>query len=272
MKLKHNKRRNTAFIYEALVKELTKVSISEQNKDKKIIAKTLHEFFNKKSDLGKELELYKSIYETRGISEKDAEKILNEVKRVYSGLNQDNIFNIQNKLISAVNKSVSPKVFQNFVPNYKTLASISQIFAKNISVKNKIMLERQLIKHMTSTRKEQKKNEPVVSHSVIRVFAKKFNSTYENLYEEQKQLLSKYVSSFQDNGLDLKIFLNEEIGRLKEKLFFLSEEKGIKEDTDLNLKVTKVSDILNDMSGQLITEEVLTSLLKVQALVRESQK
>ena len=242
MKLKHNKRRNTAFIYEALVKELTKVSISEQNKDKKIIAKTLHEFFNKKSDLGKELELYKSIYETRGISEKDAEKILNEVKRVYSGLNQDNIFNIQNKLISAVNKSVSPKVFQNFVPNYKTLASISQIFAKNISVKNKIMLERQLIKHMTSTRKE------------------------------QKQLLSKYVSSFQDNGLDLKIFLNEEIGRLKEKLFFLSEEKGIKEDTDLNLKVTKVSDILNDMSGQLITEEVLTSLLKVQALVRESQK
>ena len=272
MKLKHNKRRNTAFIFEALVKELTKASINKQNKDKKIIAKALHEFFNKKSDLGKELELYKTIYETRGISEKDAEKILSEVKRVYSGLNQNNIFNIQNKLISVINKKVSPSVFQNFVPNYKTLASISQIFAKNISVKNKIMLERQLIKYMTSTRKEQKESESGVPHSVIKVFAKKFNSTYENLYEEQKYLLSKYVSSFQDNGLDLKIFLNEEIGRLKEKITTLSEEKEIKEDVDLDLKINKVFDILNNMSGQIITEEILTSLLRVQALVRESQK
>tara|TARA_Y100000593_G_C4267224_1_gene315436 strand:- start:361 stop:1179 length:819 start_codon:yes stop_codon:yes gene_type:complete len=272
MKLKHNKRRNTAFLFEALVKELTKASINEQSEQKKIIAKTLHKFFNKKSSLGKELELYKTIYETQGIAEKDAEKILNEVKRVYSGLNQGDIFSIQNKLISTINRDVSPNVFQNYVPNYKTLASISQMFSDSVPVKNKVMLERRLIKHMTSSQKEQKEGESSVPYSVIKVFAKNFNSTYENLYEEQRELLSKYVSSFKDNGLDLKIFLNEEIGRLKESVNILSTEGEIKEDQEIKLKINKVSDILSSMSGKIINEEILTNLLRIQSLVRESQK
>ena len=39
-----------------------------------------------------------------------------------------------------------------------------------------------------------------------------------NFLTEQKELLSKLVSSFADNGLQLKTFLNEEIFRLKSDL------------------------------------------------------
>ena len=47
---------------------------------------------------------------------------------------------------------------------------------------------------------------------VYEVFVDKFNKKYENeLLQEQKQLLSCYISSFADNALGLKVFLNEEI-------------------------------------------------------------
>ena len=39
MRLKHNKKRNTAFVYEALVRELTKAVIKkDNNKKKKVVA------------------------------------------------------------------------------------------------------------------------------------------------------------------------------------------------------------------------------------------
>ena len=129
MKLKHNKRRNTAFLYEVLVKELTRSTIQNNTKKKQFVVKALKEFFNKNSALGKELEIYKTLNETFALREKDAEKLLSEIKKMYkSTLNPEGIYSAQSKLISKINKNISPNAFSNFVPNYKSLASIFQIF------------------------------------------------------------------------------------------------------------------------------------------------
>jgi hypothetical protein len=45
--MKHNKKRNTAFLYEILVKELTKSIIREDKERQAIVRKILVEFFNK---------------------------------------------------------------------------------------------------------------------------------------------------------------------------------------------------------------------------------
>ena len=111
MKMKHNKRRNTAFLFEAIVKELTKAALKNDHKGKKEATAVLKEFFNKGSILAKELELYKALYETRATKEKEAEKILKEVKRVYSGLNHSGVFQAQSKLITKVNKNLNSGVF-----------------------------------------------------------------------------------------------------------------------------------------------------------------
>ena len=67
MRLKHNKKRNTAFVYEALVRELTE-SVVKNNKNKQNkIVKIIKEHFNISSNLKKELELYRSIYETKEV-------------------------------------------------------------------------------------------------------------------------------------------------------------------------------------------------------------
>ena len=46
-KLKHNKKRNTAFLFEALVKELTKASIANDVKKRKAISSILKKHFKK---------------------------------------------------------------------------------------------------------------------------------------------------------------------------------------------------------------------------------
>ena len=56
MKFKHNKKRNTAFVFESLVREVVKSVVSEDLDRKNKIIKTLKTFFNK------ETELYKKNY------------------------------------------------------------------------------------------------------------------------------------------------------------------------------------------------------------------
>ena len=62
MRLKHNKKRNTAFVYETLVRELTESVVkNNKNKQNKIVS-IIKEHFTDDSTLREELELYKSIY------------------------------------------------------------------------------------------------------------------------------------------------------------------------------------------------------------------
>ena len=59
MKLNHNKKRNTAFLYESLIAELTKNSLKNNKEMQEAIIKILKEYFGKTKILAKELKLYK---------------------------------------------------------------------------------------------------------------------------------------------------------------------------------------------------------------------
>ena len=115
--MKHNKKRNTAFLYETLVRELT---ISVVNKDvvrKRKIVSIMKEFFRRDTTLGLELELYRTLYETTDVNEMTAEKLLLEVKRVYSALNQEEAFEQQSQLIGTINRELGKDTFNTFLPN-----------------------------------------------------------------------------------------------------------------------------------------------------------
>ena len=63
MKAKHNKKRNTAFLYEVLIKELTKTIVEKDPERKKVTSAILKEHFRKGTPLGQELILYKTLVE-----------------------------------------------------------------------------------------------------------------------------------------------------------------------------------------------------------------
>ena len=268
MRVKYNKKRNTAFLYEALVTEISKSIIEEDLERRYAIVSVVKEFFDADTPLAKELQLYGALYETSGASRRVAEKLLSEVRSEYLNLDLGEIFDIQTNLINKVNKYFSPSVFNNYVPNYRNLATISQIFSKKTPIKSRVLLETQILGEMT--KKVEENNEILNGNASYETVTEKFNEKYETvLSENQKKLLSKYVMSFVDNNLELKVYMNEEIHRLKEGIALLVESEDVKGDEEMLEKVEKVSSILESYKKTPFDKEMLPQFLKIQSLVEE---
>ena len=269
MKTRHNKKRNTAFVYEALVREVT-VAVLKENSDRRDkVVTIIKKHFADGSPLRQQLECYRSFYEVRGVSENTAKRILNEAKMASRLLDAHGLFISQSDLIDDVNKEVDPQVFNNFVPNYKTLATISQMFSPKTSPRDRVILENQIIKAMTSP-PPPKVNVAGIDNVTYKTFVGKFNNKYgDELLQEQKELLTRYISSFSDNALELKMYLNTEIARLKEKMVEAKAIEDIKNDEDMLKKTEAVVERLASYAKSEITEEVLMTVLKTQSLVEE---
>jgi hypothetical protein len=267
---KHNKKRNTMFIYETLLREVVKQSINKDQTKRNIAIRILKEHFRKNTELRCELDLYKTLLETQGLSEKIAERLITETTKQHSRINQQKLFKEQSAIISVINKEISPSVFSNFVPNYKDLATISQIFSDNAKPKNKVLLENKLIKKLSQGRPPATTSTPV-SNLVIKNFVKRFNDGYGELFEEQKELLSKYIGSFLDEGTEFNFYLNEEIGRLKSAVSLGFADKAVKDDTMLENKLQEVKSLLGSFNKAPIDKDGMMRVLKIQALARELQ-
>jgi len=271
-KFKHNKKRNTAFIYECLVVELTKAVLNNDKGSQLNIKNVIREHFKKDSALLNDLRIYQAITETKDVPQNTAEKILKEAKKQKSSIDTKQLFNEQNSLINKINKSLPANFFSNFIPNYKNLASVSQIFNNSVSIKSQILLEQEVIGTMSRSQEEKHEMLPVDSLT-YKIFAQKFNKQYaDSLHEEQKTLLQKYISSFKDNGLELKIHLDQEIGRLKEEVERCSLNNVIQESEPLKRKISQVSEILNGFALQAPNEDMLKKVISIQSLVKEIQE
>jgi hypothetical protein len=268
MKVKHNKKRNTAFVYEALIREATVSVLRENIERKNKIVRIIKEHFKPSSALKKDLDCYRSLYENQNLNRFLCEKIIKESKIQRKFINSDELFAQQTSLINDVNKELSPSIFNNFVPNYKSLATIAQIFSDNTSPKNRIILENQIAEEMIQAPLEESTEK--VDNLVYNSFARKFNEKYDGaLLDEQKELLSHYVTSFSDNALGLKTFLNEEVKRLKQELSKAADREEISQDKNMLEKTNKVIETLDKLSESIIDEKRILSVLKTQSLVKE---
>jgi hypothetical protein len=268
MKVKHNKKRNTAFVYEALIKEATNAIVKNDVERKDKIVKIVKQYFEPFSELKRDLDCYRSLYETRHTGKEISEKIMKEVKLSKRLIDPEGLFKQQTNLIKDINKDLGPETFNNFVPNYKTLATIFQMF-NDTSPKQQIMLENQMIDFMISD--EPKKEDMVpIDNLVYNSFVKKFNEKYgDDLLKEQKELIMHYITSFVDNSIELKMFLNEEIGRLKNKLREAKDIEEIKSDNSMMEKADNVILKLDSYSKGTVNETMLLTVLRTQKLVKE---
>ena len=269
MRLKHNKKRNTAFVYEALIRELTKSIIKKHKNKQTLIVSIIKEHFSKGSLLKEELDLYKTIYETRQMEKRLAEKLITAAKKSYLEIDKKGLFREQTVLINKINRALSSDLFSAFVPNYRNIASIYSIFNDSINVKEKVLLEEKIVEYMSGSVESQGDVKPI-DNIVYKSFVSKFNDKYsEELLPEQKVLLTKYISSFSDNGLEMKIFLNEEISRLKSTLSSYKTKDPIVEDPDMKQKAEKIVSILENFSTRPVVEDDLEVVLQTQRLVSE---
>jgi len=262
--MKHNKKRNTAFLFEALVREMTKASIRGDKQRKNDILRIIKEHFAKGTLLNKELNLYKSIYETKEADPIIAMKIVVECRNEYKGIDKKELFKKQSFLISEINKTVSPRVYNTFIPNYRSLASIAQLFSDDGVAKTKVLLEEQLIKEMCQ---KSKADQPIKQMDEVsfKQYVKVFNREYSELLPEQKTVLGLFISDHNT----LVSYLNEELGRLKDSMNRSLEMEEIKSDEIMTENAKKVIGILDQIGKQKVSEKTVIEVLKIQKLVSE---
>ena len=266
--MKHNKKRNTAFLYESLVKELTKAVVRQQEARKAKIVSIIKENFKNGSPLSKDLELYKSILENKDKMTKDfTERFLVETKKDYNSIDRKSVFNAQTKVITQINQHLGSDVFKNFVPNYKDIATVGAWFQDNISnAKSRLIVETK-VKSLLIPSETLEKEMKHIDNLTYKTFVGKFNDTYRNsLKENQKKLLTNYIVSFSDNGLGLKAFVNEEVGSLKKKL---SKKLSEKQDVSEKEKLKKVINVLESFGKAPLDEKLVKKLFYIQDLMEE---
>ena len=272
MKLKHNKKRNTTFLYEALVKEITKAVMDKDVEKKNTLVAMVKEHFAPGTALRKELDLVKALCETKHVDVYTAERLVSESKKQYDTLDQKQLFEEQSQVIDKVNKAVGKQAFNNFVPNYKYLATISQLFSGQTTVKQRVLLERALIGAMAAKpgKPNKSKEMPHVDKLVFKTVIENFNKKYgDELLTEQKDLLNKYIVSSLGSGVEFKVYMNEEIGRLKEEVTTLHDKQVFSENKDLGEKLAEVKEALNKLQIRKIDPAMIEKVMQVQKLVKE---
>jgi hypothetical protein len=255
--------------------ELTKAVLSENINQKQSILGLISGHFGSDTSLKQDLDFYRALAETKGLDRYTAEKLMFEVKNDREKfLDKKKLFNEQTSLINMMNRRLTSSVFSNFVPGYKSLATISQIFGSDVSTKHRVLLEKELMEQLVAELEKSatEKNIVQIDNLVYQTFTKKFNEKYgDTLLAEQKDLLNKYVMSFSDNGVALKLFIGSELERLSEYLSAAVKTKEISSDPKMASSTKDVLLMIEGFKSYPVDEAMIKKVLKIQDLVKEIQ-
>jgi len=271
MKVKHNKKRNTAFLYEALVRELTKSVVDKDVARTRKVKAILKEHFRSGMVLFSELGCFNALADKSSLDQYTAEKMVFRAKKEYDQLDQQDIFKEQSAVIKKVNTDLGKEVFNNFVPNYKSYATLAQIFGDKIPVKNRVLMEQKVIETLTSAPEEQEELQPV-DNLVVKSFTERFNDTYTELLPEQKELLNRYIISFNENEADFKRYAGTELKRIHESVESSLNLDEVKEDEQMVENTKQVLQQISEFNVANLGEQEILKILKLQKLVREYEE
>ena len=273
MKTKHNKKRNTGFIFEALIRELTKSVLAKNIKKASRVRSIIREYFSYGKALKKELDCYKALCEADNLDGYTAEKLVYEVKREHGSINQKKLFIEQSKMIKQINREIGSDLFSTFIPNYRALATVAQIFSDQTPVKKKVLMEKHVLENLTQRVDERvEKNLKPIDDLVVKTFTNKYNDQYSELLPEQKGLLNRHILSIRDGGTDFKVFLNSELRRLHTEVKNSLVLEDVRSDEQMINNTNSVIKIIESFDAAEFSSENLKTVLKIQKLANEYKK
>jgi hypothetical protein len=273
MKTKHNKKRNTGFIFEALIRELTKSVLAKNIKKASRVRSIIRGYFSYGKALKKELDCYKALCEADNLDGYTAEKLVYEVKREHGSINQKKLFIEQSKMIKQINREIGSDLFSTFIPNYRALATVAQIFSDQTPVKKKVLMEKHVLENLTQRVDERvEKNLKPIDDLVVKTFTNKYNDQYSELLPEQKGLLNRHILSIRDGGTDFKVFLNSELRRLHTEVKNSLVLEDVRSDEQMINNTNSVLKIIESFDAAEFSSENLKTVLKIQKLANEYKK
>ena len=281
--IKHSKFKNTGFIFELLVRQITSEIMSGTTNSK--AEKILKEYFSAKKELSKELKLYQYLINERYNSESKAQKFVETVCEARKRLDEQKLTKEKYNLIKEIKEIYNIDDFiKSPISNYKNLASIYKVFEATITkesfepkdiVNSKFTIVENILNSSIENKdkkvndrvlEEYRKQDEEVRMLSYKMLVENFNSKYNNLSAGQKNLLKEYINNINNTG-KLKEYVNNEVNTLSEGLKSIGSK--------INDKVTKIklaetiSNIKKIKTVKRLRESHLSALMMSYELLKE---
>ena len=281
-KLKHHKLKNTGILFELLSRQITADLLSENSNPFSV--KLLKKYFNKGTQLGKELRLYNILMKESCSSEIKSNYLLDNVVKTRESLSNKSLRRQKYNLIKEIKDNYPlTDFFKSKIKNYKIYASIYQLFENlNTDPKDVMDVRYTIVEHLQSDGKKvnkkkidsklveqyKKQNEDVRLLS-YKILVDNFNSKYKNLNAPQKKLLREFINNI-SNTNKIKEYFDSEVVKLTKQLKSYSNKI---EDKVTKIKVNESINLMNTkFSDKRVTDEHFLSLMRYYELAKEIKK
>ena len=274
MKQKHSKYKNTGILFELLTRQLT---VETMSGDSVKSLNFLKKHFNSKTQLFKEYQIYHTFINQKYQQENQAIMLIEELLKEHSNLNKSQLRKEKYNLIKEIKNNYNVNdFFKSKINNYKILASIFNLLEnKNLSPSSIVNSKTTLLEHIIIKPVKKTKNNVLENYGkqdrsskllTYKVLLEKFNNKYKDLAENQKILLKEYVNSI-TNSPSFKLFLNEEIKKVKNQLTKYSKKIT---DKAIIIKLNETKDLIYPLSKKTpVHDDNVTNLLNYYELINE---
>ena len=144
--MQHSKYRNTGILFELLVRQLASDTLANQDSS---AVKIIKKYFNSKTQLGKELELYQSVIKEKFSTETKANKFLDAAVSARKRLSAATLRREKYNLIKEIKQNFdSESFFRSRVNNYRELGSVFSLFETSLQPAEDVKNRYQLIEHI----------------------------------------------------------------------------------------------------------------------------
>lgn len=267
---RHNKKRNTALVYEFLVRRLGMTLV---DKDADSYLKTVgivKRYFSPGQPLTLEKEIYDVVTSARGVSPAHARALLDEAKIQIQKLDHRKIDIKKSNLIKEVHYAFGQDFFDiHRIPQYRLLASVSMLLENYkrpgtiTESAQRLQLEENLVSYMTSKQPSQTEQRLEKVDTLVATLAmKKFEERYSGtLNEGQKKTLRKFMNfSMTGNREQFDREMNEEKRVLLDCMKSHRDDSCFSSDNvmleRMNEAIEKLSS-LDDLVSESSVEEIL---------------
>ena len=274
--VKHNKIRNTGILFELLVRKITSDTLDNRSNDTAV--KLMKEYFNSKTELGKELILYRSFFNAQQLSETKAFELLNVLISQRKKLNEISLNTQKYKLIREIKNNYDLKEFLNArIPSYKVYASVYKVFDSVVNeiqdfneIEGMVEAKFTIVEHLSGKMiSKEIKNDTALYETVkgqeedlrlltYKILMEKFNKKYVGLNDRQKDLLREYIYNV-SNSVALRTYATNIAKELVKEIKLKSAQ--------LDNKITKIklAEVVTQLEKiktvQIVKENHMTALL-----------
>lgn len=276
-KLRHNKKRNLGLIYEFLTREISSALVAEDRNRAAKAMEVISKHLAPGTELYDELSLHRKVMESRGVSERLARRIIDELKAAGIRLTANSARReaAKSAIIHEMNKKFGKDIFDRYrIADYTAHASVNILMNRGVDARldeavDVARVEEYLIEFLTSVPAAPAKFDRDASlyayKTAVTLFEEEFGK---ELTASQAALLKEYVRvSLGGNPAPLQRTFEKQKNELREALRSHRLDEVFQSDPEMAARLDEAIEGLEKLDS--VTEEAVEKLMLYHNLRKE---